>query len=293
MRVLITGNAGFVGGHFYRWLRDYGHDVYGCDIRAAYPRDCVDMFRSNEGQSMDLVIHCAATIPSITVRHANKLKVAHDLTLDAEMFQWAQRVQPGKLVYLSSSAAYPAYLQVMPTTAVGHKLVEDDIDLDDICTPDQMYGVTKLVGEMQARSYRELGGDVLVVRPQSGYGADQSTDYPFRAMLERARAKADPFEVYGTGHQVRDFIHIHDVVGAVMALVESDVTGPINIGTGVPTSMLTLARFMTNAAGYEPDIVTRRDMPIGTPWRCADVTMLHQFYVPWIQLTDVIEEALR
>ncbi len=63
------------------------------------------------------------------------------------------------------------------------------------------------------------------------------------------KRKADPFEVWGRGTQVRDFVHIDDVVGATFAAVINDV-GVMNICTGRPTSFIELAEMVMLQAGY-------------------------------------------
>lgn len=287
MKVLITGSRGFVGHQFWKTLATEDDLVVEVDTACELPVDCRSIFRGDFCPNFDLVIHCAATIPAVDDRRSNRLTVAEDFALDAEMFQWALRTQPKQVVYFSSSAAYPTHLQTSP-----YLLKEEDIDLDHISNPDDMYGLTKLVGEVQAMEARRQGLNILIVRPQSGYGATQSANYPFRAMIERAKAREDPFMVWGTGDQVRDFVHINDVVGAVLTMCEEGFQGPVNIGSGVPISMVHLAHLVTAAAGYTPDIVTMPEKPIGTAYRCADTTLMDTIYKPTIGLEQGIRMAL-
>jgi nucleoside-diphosphate-sugar epimerase len=286
-RALITGASGFIGSHFMKRLLLDGWTVRSVDVvDPSWPLDCREFFRFHGHSSrFELVIHCAATIPSVDKRAANGLSVAEDFSIDAEFFQWLLRARPLKTCYFSSSAAYPTHLQTKP-----YKLVESDIDLDDIRSPDGMYGLTKLVGEVQAREARKTGLDILVVRPQSGYGTDQSLNYPFPSMIQRAKRRLDPFEVWGTGQQVRDFIHVDDVVGCVLAMLEADCQGPVNIGSGVGTSMLELAQLVSE--NYGPTVQTLPDKPIGTPYRCADTTLMETFYKPTVTLEEGIRRAL-
>ena len=290
MRALVTGSAGLVGRHFVSWFDRNGWDVEGCDI--SYPSDhiwhadCMDVFKEPE-PAVDLLVHCAATIPPINERHGCDLAVANDFALDSAMFQWARRAKPGKIVYFSSSAAYPADLQRNPW-----KLREGDLSLEYIRTPDGMYGLTKLVGELQAHEARKLALDVLVVRPFTGYAWDQAMSYPFPSFIHRAKTRQDPFRVWGSGNQVRDPIHIEDVVACVMALVDAGVPGPVNIGSGQPITMLELARKICEAANYLPDFNTVPGMPEGTFYRCADVTLMNRYYQPKSASRTGIREAL-
>ena len=198
MRALVTGDVGFIGSNFSRHLREGGWDVTGFDIRGLPCIDAIDFFRKDD-QHFDLAIHAAAAIPSAEDRARNPMPVATNLALDSLYFEWMMRTRPGRAVYFSSSAIYPVRLNVP-----GHALEEDDIDLDHIENADSMYGFTKLVGEVQVQEIHRQGQHVLVVRPQSGYGHDQSPNYPFRAILERVKRREDPLVVWGTGQQARE-----------------------------------------------------------------------------------------
>ena len=290
MKALVTGNLGFVGRHFLAELESRGYSVEVADIRGDNPLDCREGFRNDYWTNVDLVVHCAATIPPIDQRHANDLLVANDLSIDAEMFQWALRTRPRQVVYFSSSAAYPAHLQ---EPHMETKLIESDIRLGFPNLPDAMYGWTKLTGEMQAQVARKCGLKVLVVRPFSGYGSDQSEDYPFRAMIERAKRREPVFDVWGNGRQVRDFIHIDDIVDGVMAWLDSYKPGPVNIGTGIPVSMMQLAQeIIRQVPRYKPKIRTVDWKPTGTFYRVCNPNYFNMVYKPKVSLAEGIERAL-
>jgi len=90
--------------------------------------------------------------------------------------------------------------------------------------------VAKLSGEYLAGfAAKEYGLDVIVYRPFSGYGEDQDLTYPFPSIVRRAVRRESPFVVWGSGKQLRDFIHIDDVVEAVF--VTCDNYGPVRPST--------------------------------------------------------------
>ena len=287
MRALVTGSAGFIGRHMASRLQSDGYDVLGVDpahpLDHPWNGDCRRIFGAVTVE-FDLVVHCAATIPAVDKRLENGLTVAYDLVLDGLMFQWALRERPGKIVYFSSTAAYPV--------EINRPVVESDIDLDDLRQPDNLYGLTKLVGEVQAREAVKAGLDVLVVRPQSGYGADQSLNYPFPSFIERAKNREDPFEIWGSGTQSRDFVHVDDIVGATMVFLAADFRGPVNIGTGITTTLYDLAAQVCLTEGYAPKTTARLDKPECAHYHCADTTLMDKFYTAKISLQDGIRDAL-
>lgn len=289
MDVLITGSAGFLGRHFKAVLEARGDYVLGVDVNAGadpYYRDALDFFREDPHDGWDLVLHCAAVSPHRTAIDCSPLRVgAGNLMLDAELFQWAARTRPGRVVYFSSSAAYPTWLQERP-----YRLAEVDIRKE--IRPDAIYGWLKLTGERLADAYRRQGGAVTVVRPFSGYGEDQSSNFPFGAFRDRAKARQDPFEVWGDGTQVRDWIHVDDLVGAVLAAVEAGVDGPVNLCTGAGTSMVELAHLFCETAGYDPVIRLRPEAPAGVAYRVGDPTQLHEIYTPQVSLREGVARAL-
>jgi len=284
MKILITGSAGFVGRHFKRKLMNLGHDVIGIDI--ANGIDARDFFRHNNTR-FDQVIHLAAVVGGRKMIEGSPLALAVDLAIDAELFGWALRTDPGCITYFSSSAAYPVALQKHH----GWSMQERDIDLEKIRTPDLSYGWAKLTGEMLAKHAREQGLVVHVYRPFSGYGTDQALDYPFPSFIERGKRKADPFQIWSDGTQVRDFIHIDDIVDAVFAGCKADIE-TANLCTGRPTSFNELAAMVGAAVGYDFDIEHLEAEPVGVAYRVGDPTLMNTFYKAKISLEEGIQRAL-
>jgi len=288
--VLITGSAGFVGRHFDRTLSRLGCDITRIDINDPLkPTDARDFFRRNE-QHYDLVIHLAAIVGGRAQIEGAPLSLAVDLAIDAEMFGWAMRTRPGRVVYFSSSAAYPIELQAPGMTV---RVDESRIDLAAVANPDLTYGWAKLTGEMLAAHAEADSLRVQVFRPFSGYGEDQALDYPFPSFIHRAATKADPFEIWGDGTQTRDWIHIDDIVDAVLDATDQDIPGPINLGWGRPTSFNELARLVIDEAAYTPHIKHVTAAPTGVHYRVADNSKLLGFYQPRISLEEGIRRALR
>ena len=92
MKILITGDAGFVGRHFRKYFEGQGHEIVGVDIVNGV--DARDFFRT-DNTYFDRVIHLAAVVGGRKLIEGSPLSLAVDLAIDAEMFGWALRTRPG------------------------------------------------------------------------------------------------------------------------------------------------------------------------------------------------------
>lgn len=290
MRIVITGHMGFVGRHMMRKLHmlyPQAH-IVGVDIRSPQSVDARKWFSLDEDDTF-MLVHCAAVVGGRQmIEKLPAYLAAEDLAIDGEMWRWALRTKPEHVVYFSSSAAYPIELQSFK----GYKLRESDISLHMPREPDQTYGWVKLIGEVMAREVQAAGVRVHVFRPFSGYGADQDLTYPFPAIMRRARLREDPFHVWGSGEQRRDWVHIDDVIDCVLAAIDQDYPDPLNICTGIPTSFLDLASKAMTAAGYVGLVVPQEDKPAGVLWRCGNPDNMLKVYTPKVSLEEGIRRAL-
>ena len=288
MKILITGHLGFVGRSFLRYFNNQ-HDITGIDIKEG--NDCRDFFKQST-QRFDLIIHLAAIVGGRETIENEPLSVATDLSIDSEFFNWVIKTKQPRVVYFSSSAAYPVYLQ---HPELQYKLKESDINLDDIRLPDYTYGWSKLTGEYLAKFVREQGTKVYIFRPFSGYGAEQDLTYPFPSFIDRIHRRVSEFEIWGDGTQVRDFIHMEDIVNAVMTVVDNDVqVDALNLGSGIATSFNDLASMMFNISNWQPinGIKHLLDKPIGVSHRVCDPSLMLSIYKPKYTLEERIKQIL-
>lgn len=284
MNILITGHKGFVGKYFIEKYQN--HSITGIDIKEG--NDARDFFKNNDS-TFDLVIHLAAVVGGRQTIEGAPISVAVDLSIDAEFFGWCLRTRPNHIIYFSSSAAYPIKYQYSNS---GIQLSEDMIDLNNIQSPDLTYGWAKLTGEYLAKFVAQEGIPTTVFRPFSGYGTDQDLSYPFPSFIQRGKEKHDPFNIWGDGTQVRDFIHIRDIVDAVDVCVKHKITGTYNLGSGIGTSFNELCDHITKIVGYNPQINHIKTAPTGVMYRVCNPLSMLDFYKPKISLEDGIKMAL-
>ena len=318
-RVLITGGAGFVGRRFCKRFLDMGdqvvcvdnvaRDTGGLDPEAGWPLysprdyrnfefhrlDCREWFSANPDAEFAYVLHLAAMVGGRAMIENKPLAVADDLSIDAEFWQWAERAAPEKTLCFSSSAAYPIGFQ----RKEGYRLLtEDMISFDgDIGMPDMSYGWAKLTCEYLARlAYEKHGLKSVCYRPFSGYGEDQDDSYPFPSIVKRAMEhEGEPqLTVWGTGDQMRDFIHIEDCVDGVLATMDAiDDADAVNLSTGIFTSFKEFARIAADEIGYSPEIVGLSDQPAGVFARAGDTSRQHSLgFTASIPFREGIARAL-
>ncbi len=217
--------------------------------------------------------HLASIVGGRKKIEEEPLVVGLDLAIDSVFFMWASKTQAiGRLLYASSSAAYPIDLQGEDGSV---PLKETFIDIPNarIGMPDLTYGWSKLTGEFLTHLLAQGDGvPACCVRPFSGYGEEQDTTYPVPAIAARAAAREDPLVVWGSGQQSRDFVHIDDCIVAMRCAIEKVEDGSgINIGSGKPTTFLEVAATYARLAGYEPEVKGTGEGPVGVHARYADV----------------------
>jgi len=259
---------------YMRQNPDYLQDTYGLDF-----------------EKFSDVFHFAAIVGGRMKIDGDPMMVGLDLSIDSEFFYWITRHKPERVLYPSSSAAYPTSLQ---TVEGAVRLKEGDIDFNkNLGTPDMTYGWTKLTGEFLAKiAAKHYGVSIVCIRPFSGYGEDQELDYPVPAIAMRAAKKENPFEVWGSGKQGRDFVHIDDIIDLIQILMDNVSDGSAyNIGSGKLTSFLELIDVFSSFAGYKPTIKPLLDKPVGVHSRYCDMSLVREKFgwMPKISL----EEGMR
>jgi nucleoside-diphosphate-sugar epimerase len=308
-KILITGGCGFVGRHLVKRLsQDLENQItivddlstglpiekwpehLKCEIHEVIYGDCVQFF-NERFEKFDDVFHLAAIVESRTTIENDPLKVAKDLTIDSQLFNWAVKTRPGKIIYFSSSAVYPIKYQ---TKQFNIPLQEDVVSFKQnrIDMPDMSYGWSKLTGEylsyLAAEKYRLR---VAIYRPFSGYGEDQALTYPFPAIMNRIVNKEIPIEVWGDGMQSRDFVYIEDCIDCILSTYEKiDNAEALNIGSGKKTTFLELIKLSCEINEVEFSIKPLLNKPVGVFARYCDMKKQKSFgFYPRHSLEDGIK----
>lgn len=250
MKVLVTGGAGFIGSHVVEALLARGEDVHVLDdlskgqitnLPGSVPLHVLDISaspldRTFRDAAFDAVVHCAA--------QTNVMRSLAEPELDRRInVVGLERVLHAaidggcrRFVFISSGGA--AYGE---TPAPASE--------DTPPRPDNPYGRHKVQGEAIVD---RAPLSTASLRLSNVYGARQRSDAEggVISIFADRLAAGLPLQVYGDGSQERDFVHVSDVVSAILlALDEASMTGVWNVGTGRSTTVNEVAAVMTQAFG--------------------------------------------
>ena len=283
--VLVAGGTGFVGVNLINRLLSLGAKVRATihrkapvivDERIEYVR--CDLTRMEDCRKvvsdMDYVFLCAASTSGAAVIASTPLvHVTPNIVMNAQMLEAAYFAKVKKFVWLSSNAAYP------PS---GDRPVKEEELLDG--DPYETYfGVAwmKRYTEILCRMYSEKLKNpmtTVVIRPSNIYGQyddfEFETSHVMAALIRRVVERHDPIEVWGTGDDIRDWIHIDDFIDAMMLATERvESYNPINIGLGKGYSIKQALQLMLEVDGYtDARIEFNPSKPSMIPVRLIDTT---------------------
>jgi GDP-L-fucose synthase len=271
-RVAVTGGAGFLGKPTTALLGELGADV--SVIRSAdYDlRDRSACFEALDGAQA--VIHLAANVGGIGYNRRNPGPLAHDnLAMGLNVFEASRELGIEKLVAACSVCAYPKFTPV--------PFHEDDIWDGYPEESNAPYGLAKKMLLVLSDSYRrQYGLDSCAPVMANLYGPGDNFDledsHVIAAMIHKyvlAAERGDPEVVlWGTGTPTREFLYVDDAARALILSAERlDVSDPVNIGTGLETSIRDLAETISGLAGFEGRTVWDDSRPDGQPKRYLDV----------------------
>jgi len=280
--VLVTGGTGFIGTHIVQELLKHGADVrvpihrrrliISDDHIETIQADLTkleDCERAVRG--VDYIFHAAGAVGAAGVGKSAMMDgITQNLILTTRMLQaaWSENVK--RFLLFSSSTGYPP---------AEHPVKEDELWSGQ---PHPSY-----LGYGWMRRYFEKLGEyvssssqvkIALVRPTAVYGRldniDPATCHVIPALIRRAVEKRDPFEVWGTGDEVRDFLHVTDLARGCLLMLEKYATSDsVNIGYGKGVKIKEIVEIILKAADHEKaEVIFNSSKPTNLPIRMVDTS---------------------
>ena len=286
---IVLGAGGFIGSHMARRLKREGYHVTGADLKHPEFSDTeADTFRIGDLRDpqfvdeiilpeTDLVVQLAADMGGAQYIFTgdNDADIMHNSSLiNLNVANTCIKKRIKKLFYSSSACIYPERNQLDPNNP---NCVESSAYP---AAPDSEYGWEKLFSErLYATFHRNKGLDVRVARFHNIYGPEGTysggKEKAPAAMCRKALTSADSVLVFGDGKQTRSFLYIDDCVDAVMRLIDSEFTEPVNIGSEEMVTINQLAEIAIQLSGRELEIKNDASATCtGVRGRCSDNSLI-------------------
>ncbi len=298
--VLVTGGASFIGSHLVDKLLKLGATVRVADnLSSGRIENLAHLLKANKGkkhivgdgielfigdlkdkcftekvmEGVTTVFHLAASHGGRGYVSTHPVECCTNMILDQLVFETAHRMGVERICFASSACVYPTFLQEKP----GYFLKEEDADTytPGKAFPDLEYGWAKLMGEMALKAYhREYGMKTASVRIFTAYGPRENETHSLIALIAKAFIEMDPYIVWGTGEQDRNYTYVEDVVEALILAAEKIEDGtPVNAGLPQHIKIKDVCEKIFEYTGFRPKkIVFDPSKPQGVLSRAADIT---------------------
>lgn len=299
--VLVTGGASFISSHLVDSLLKKGAIVRVADdfssgklanLEYALPEHRSGVlthgnlsvwkgdlkerpFTRRMVEDVDTVFHLAALHGGRGYIHTHPAECCTNMILDQLVFEEAWKAGVERICFASSACVYPSYLQ--EETGSSYLLKEEDANpfVRDKAFADLEYGWAKLMGEMALKAYhKEYGMKTSSVRIFTAYGPRENETHAIIALIAKAFVRMDPYTIWGTGEQDRNFTYVQDIVDAMLLAGEKIEDGsPVNAGRDDRITLNQAAELVFEIVGWRPKRI-KHDLskPQGVASRAADLT---------------------
>ena len=309
--VVVGGGGGFIGGHLVAALRAQGKTVRSVDVKPL--NEWYQTFDDVENIVADLklldesrracagatvVYQLAADMGGMGFIEHNKALCMLSVLTNTHMLQASREAEVGRFFYASSACVYAADKQTDPDVTA---LKEEDAYP---AMPEDGYGWEKLFSERMCRHFREdFGLATRIARYHNVYGPDGTWDggrekapaAMCRKVLEAIHTGSGEIEIWGDGHQTRSFMYIDDCIKGTLALTDSDIEEPLNVGSSELVTINQLADIAEAIGGVTLKRRYNLAAPKGVNGRNSDNTRIldKMGWEPSVRLRDGLERTYR
>lgn len=275
-RVLLTGGSGFFGRRIAEALRRHGYDVSTPGRPEFDLMDASLTRRAVERLRPDAIVHSAAYYGGLGICIAEPTQIFHkNVVMGANLLEAAGKAGVPRFMAIGSACSYPG--------AVAGDMKEADFWSGPLHPSVESYGFTKKVLEVGMRAYARGTGMVGQMPIVTNLYGEHDVFGEYRSHVAAALIKkfADAVEArakevvcWGTGSPVREFIYVGDAAEAVARLLKSGHAEPLNIGTGIGTSIRELADITARLTGFRGEIVWDTSKADGVHRKVLDVSKM-------------------
>ncbi len=309
-KVLVTGGASFIGSHLVDALIEREAKARVVDdlssgrlenISGHIREGRVEFVQADlrqagvaEKAALDtsIVFHLAADHGGRGYVDLHQAACATNLMLDGIVFRACHQARVDKVVYASSGCVYPNGLQTDPSQMVY--LTEDMVGPP--YDADNMYGWAKLMGELTLRAYhKDWGMKSACCRYFTAYGPRGVENHAVIALIARAYTGQNPFVVWGTGEQIRNWTYVDDIVkGTILAAEKIEDGAAVNLGTMERTRVIDAVNEILRSFGRKPRIELHPEMPTGPLNRVADNSLAKKLldWEPEVKFIDGLHRTI-
>jgi GDP-L-fucose synthase len=297
-RIFVAGHRGLVGSAIVRRLRAEGADRLL--LRTHAELDLVDQVQVEDffaNEMPDFIFLAAAKVGGI---HANDTYPAEflrdNLAIQTNVIHSAWKHGAKKLLFLGSSCIYPR-LAPQP-------IREDALLTGPLEPTNEWYAIAKIAGIKMCQAYRrQYGFDAISAMPTNLYGPGDNyhpqNSHVVPALIRRLHEAAQRGDaqvvIWGTGHPLREFLHVDDLADALLLLMrEYSSEDIVNVGSAQELSIAELARTIADVVGFRGELVFDSTQPDGTPRKRLDTSRMDA--LGWrarIPLRDGLDQAWR
>lgn len=279
-KVVVTGGTGFLGSRVAAQLEESGADVAAIGSKDFNLTEQADVRRMYEELQPSLVVHAAGAIGGIGANVANPGRFVYENGLmGLLMLEEARRAEVDKFVLISTTCTYP--------NSAPLPMSEESLWDGKPAGATGPYGIAKRMLHEASIGYQaQYGVKSATLMLSNLYGPgdhfDEETSHVLAALVRRFVEAVDTGSEsvtnWGTGSPTREFLHVDDAARAIaLAGARRDDPAPVNIGTGVETSIKELAELIADAAGFTGSIEWDTTKPDGQPRRYLDVEKAKEF----------------
>jgi nucleoside-diphosphate-sugar epimerase len=243
---IVTGCAGFVGSNLTDRLLERGDRVLGIDSFEDYysPQQKERNLTSAREKSKFTLLRSNLREVPLKAYLSPGVRIFHLAAQPGVRGSWGDRfpcyvdnnvLATQSILETLASADVPARLIYASSSSIYGETADGPTPEDSTPKPVSPYGMTKLAGEHLARLYGHVRGlSTVSLRFFTVYGPRQRPDMAFHRFFRAVQTK-EPIQMYGDGHQVRDFTYVDDIVTGIVAASDVDVeTEVFNLGAGAP-----------------------------------------------------------